>query len=124
MFILTKGQEMKTIDIIKEDMLYEMANLSSRWTGIDNVIIWVGMNLEQHALRVKVSNIPNNWSTDNFTIKLADLSVVGKINTSFITNNIMHNIKHWISLNMKALVDYENGVIVDTGDFLDLLKPI
>lgn len=104
--------------------LYEMANLTQRWTGIPNVVIWVGSDPSKHAMRVKVSNVPDKWSNDNFTITLPYLDVVGNINKQFITGALLDDIKAWMKLNIQTLIDYENGEIQDTGDFLDKLVKI
>ena len=104
--------------------LYEMANLSSRRTGIDNIIIWVGADPKKHAMRIKVSNIPNKWSNNNFTITLPYLDVVGDVNKRLITGNKLKDIKSWIKLNIETLIDYEKGNIHDTDDFLERLVKI
>lgn len=118
---------MKLEDLCEEQWLdlYEMANLSVRYTGIPNIIIWVGADPKRHAMRVKVSNIPNRWdSDDNFTITLPMLDVVGTINKKLITGNVLRDIQLWIKLNIETLLAYEQGEIQDTGDFLDRISPI
>ena len=104
--------------------LYEMANLTSRDTGIDNVIIWVGSDPEKHAMRIKVSNVPNKWSNDNFTITLPYLDVIGNINKQFISGKKLKNIKEWIKLNIETLLEYEKGNIIGTSEFLEKLVKI
>lgn len=104
--------------------LYEMANLDVEDTGIPNVIIWVGADPKRHAMRIKVSNIPNKWSDDNFTITLPDLNMVGKINKSLITGEVLENINNWIKLNIETLIGYESGKIQSTREFLSKLVQI
>ena len=108
---------------IDEIELYEMANLSGQRTGIDNIMIWVGADPKRHALRIKVSNVANRWSTDNFTITLPELDVIGNVNKALISGNTLQDIKSWIKLNIDVLMDYENSLI-DTGDFLTKLVKI
>lgn len=107
-----------------ENDLVEMANLGSKYTGIDKVVIWVGMDPGMHYLRVKVSNTPNKWSTDNFTITIPELEVVSKINKQFINGKMLDDIKNWIKLNIETIMDYEKGEITYTDDFLSKLHKI
>ena len=101
-----------------------MANLTYRTTGIENVVIWVGGDPERHAMRIKVSNVANKWSNDNFTITMPQLDVVGKINKSLISGKLLDDITDWIKLNQEVLLQYEKGNIIDTGEFLDKLVKI
>ncbi|MGI0075859.1 MAG: hypothetical protein ACREAU_00450 [Nitrosopumilaceae archaeon] len=106
-----------------ESTLLEMANLDVVDTGIDNVIIWVGADPHQHYLRVKVSNVPDKWSADNFTITIPELVPVGKINKQFITGQVLENIKAWIKFNLEIIKAHEEGKI-GTRDFLTKIKKI
>lgn len=107
-----------------EPRLLEMANVGKKHTGIDNVVLWIGMDPQQHFLRVKVSNVPGKWSSDNFTITIPKLDIVGKINKSFISGEVLDDILNWIKLNLETIIAYETGEIVYTDDFLEKLKPI
>lgn len=117
---------MKLTDLYEEWELdlYEMANLGTRNTGIPNIVIWVGADPKRHAMRIKVSNVANKWSDDNFTIMLPTLDVIGNINKQLITGPILSDIKSWIKLNIQTLIDYEDGKIHITNDFLDRLVQI
>lgn len=116
---------MRLIDLYEYHLdLYEMANLTQRYTGIPNIIIWVGSDPKRHAMRIKVSNTPNRWSDDNFTITLPYLDVVGTINKKLITGQVLSDIQSWIKLNIETLLAYEKGEIQDTGDFLERLVQI
>jgi len=104
--------------------LFEISNLSQKRTGLDNIIIWVGADPKRHTLRVKISNSANRWDPDdNFTITLPKLDVVGNIDKQFISGKMLKNIKSWIKLNIKELMDYENALI-DTDVFLDSLVKV
>lgn len=112
------------IDIVDQewsnDQLYEMANVTSRRHGIENVVIWVGATNKQHGLRIKVSNIPNKMDmNDNFTIMMPSLDYDHTQVANWITSKIMDKIITWIKLNQQLLYDYELGVITDTDDFLN-----
>ena len=112
------------IDIVDQewsnDQLYEMANVTSRRHGIENVVIWVGATNKQHRLRIKVSNIPNKMDmNNNFTIMMPSLDYDHTQVANWITSKIMDKIITWIKLNQQLLYDYELGVITDTDDFLN-----
>lgn len=107
-----------------EPTLLEMASVGEKYTGIENVVIWIGMDPKLHYLRVKVSNIPNKWSADNFTITIPELDVVGKINKSLISRQVLENIKSWIKLNIESIIAYEQGEITYTDVFLSKLVKI
>lgn len=112
------------IDIVDQewsnDQLYEMANVTSRRHGIENVVIWVGATNKQHGLRIKVSNIPNKMDmNNNFTIMMPSLDYDHTQVANWITSKIMDKIITWIKLNQQLLYDYELGVITDTDDFLN-----
>lgn len=115
----------KYIDLVESQtrrgQLHEMANIGPRRHGIENVYIFVGSveNSPQH-LRVKVSNVPGNYSSsDNFTIRLPSLDYDPKQVASWITPKIIGKIKSWIVLNSSLLHAYELGEMTDTDDFLD-----
>lgn len=100
------------------DQLFEMANITSRYHGIENVVIWVGMAPKQHGLRIKVSKIPNKASVDDsFVIMMPSLDYDSKQVPDWISQKTMKRILEWIKLNQKLLYDYENGLIDDTGHF-------
>jgi len=101
----------------------EIANLGSRNTGIPDVVIWVGMDPIWHGLRVKVSNSPNRWYNDNFTITIPGLDIVGNV-ASFIRGKTLNDILSWVKLNIETIIDYEKGEIVYTDDFLARLRKI
>jgi hypothetical protein len=108
-----------------KDQLFEMANITPNRHGIENVMIWVGKAPKQHGLRVKVSNIPNKMRIeDSFTIMMPSLDYDPDQVASWITPNIMKQILQWIVLNQKVLYDYENGLVDDTDEFLNLLSKV
>lgn len=107
-----------------DELFLEMANVSSRWTGIEDVIIWIGANPKSHGIRVKISNIKNRWSTDNFTISIPDYRIRNGAPAPWVQPKI-NDIIDWLKLNRPAIQKYEeNDTLQDSGDFLELLKKI
>ena len=103
--------------------LWEMANLSSKTTGIDNIIIWVngGGDKLQHGPRIKVSK-GTKWNTaSNSTIPLLGMPrIIGKAD---ISQHEFSEIVKWININRNALLQY-NDDLIQTDELIRLLKPI
>lgn len=120
---------MKVFELLNSDEdfdeLYEMANIHSRYHGIQDIVIWVGLANKQHGLRIKVSNVKNKFDQNNcFVIQMPSLDYNPEKVASWIDKNKMKQITEWIKLNQVLLYDYENGVIDDTGLFLDSISPV
>jgi len=119
-FIELFEQECKTE--WEDDILFEMANLHPKYHNIKDVVIWVGKANKRHGLRVKVSNVRNKFDVnDHFVIQMPSLDYNPKNVAKWIDIKL---IQDWIKLNQKLLYDYENGIIDDTGEFLDNIKPL
>lgn len=120
----------KYIDLVRyeeeNDLIHEMANVSPKRHGIENVYIFVGSVVgEQHWLRIKVSNIPGRYErNDSFVIKIPSLDYDPKQVASWITTDIIDKIKYWIKLNQDILHDYETGILTDTDVFLDSIVKV
>ena len=119
----------KFINMVDEewhhDQLFEMANVTSKRHGIENVIIWVGAAPKQHGLRVKVSNVPNKMDmNDSFVIMMPSLDYDPAQVANWITPKTMKKIAQWIVLNQKVLYEYETGQITDTEEFLNNLSKV
>jgi len=119
----------KYIDMVDEEwqnaQLSEMARVGSNRHGIENVVIWVGESPKTHGLRVKVSNVPNKMRIeDSFTIMMPSLDYDPRQVADWITPKIMKKILQWITLNQKLLVDYEEGKIWDTDEFLKSISKV
>lgn len=107
------------------ESLFEMANIHSRSHGIDDVVIWVGIAAKQHGLRVKVSNEKNKFDPHNhFTIRMPSLDYDPSQVAKWIDGGKIKQIRDWIKLNQPLLYDYENGLIDDTGEFLEKISKI
>lgn len=104
----------------KNDLIHEMANVGPKRHGIDNVYIFVGKTNKQHGLRVKVSRVPGKYDdSDNFIIQMPSLDYDPEQVPRWIKEATMNKILSWIKLNQKLLMDYEQGVIWDTDEFLN-----
>ena len=113
----------KYIDMVNEewenDLLLEMARITDKLHGIENVVIWVGMANKRRGLRIKVSNIPNKMDpNDTFVIQMPSLDYDPSQVARWIKQDTMKRILEWIKLNQQLLYDYELGNIMDTSDFL------
>lgn len=109
----------------ENDQLFEMANITSRFHGIENVVIWVGLAPGQHGLRVKVSRVPNKMRMDDsFVIMMPSLDYDPAQVPTWMSGQTMTKILEWIKLNQKLLFDYENGLVDDTGLFLDSISKV
>ena len=108
-------------NIFSDEELLEMANASEKITGIENVVIWMGPPPASHGHRIKVSNIPNSFKTEDcFIITIPDFKVIGEINKSLIDQKKFDNIIKFIQLNMDNIILYSEYKI-ETSDFLNKL---
>jgi hypothetical protein len=120
----------KYIDMVNEetanDQLFEMANISSKRHGIDNVYIWVGKAAGlKHGLRVKISNVPERMDiNDSFVIQMPNLDYDPTRVARWIDAEIMNKILLWIKVNQQLLYDYEMDIINDTDDFLNQIEKV
>ena len=116
--------EYKYHTVITDDELLEMANISSKKTGLTNIYIWIGPNPHFHGYRIKVSNIPDKFSKDDcFTITIPKLKIIGNVNRSFIDDKKIKNIFKFIKLNEEIIKQYSDENI-STDELIDGLKPI
>lgn len=123
------GDLRKFIDLVNQewqnDELFEMANITPKYHGIENVVIWVGKAPKNHGLRVKVSNVPRRMDMDDsFVIMMPSLDYDPKAVAKWITPKTMRKILQWITLNQKLLFDYETGLITDTVEFVTSLSKV
>lgn len=120
----------KYIDMVnkeaEDDLLFEMANLNSKYHGIENVYIWVGKAAGlSHGLRVKVSNVPGKMDERNsFVIQMPSLDYDPAQVARWIDGKTIDKILLWIKVNQKVLYDYETGGLDDTGEFLAQLEKV
>lgn len=96
--------------IITEDEVWEMLNINPKDTGINCIIYASTKNTVhgRHGPRVKISNIPNNFSpVDNFAVSISEEPkiVAGKCK---FNQSILTDIYEWIKLNYNPLIKYWN----------------
>jgi len=116
--------EYKNFNSLSEQELLEMANVTYKTTGIKNVVLWIGPNPENHGKRIKISNIPNKFTTnDCFTLTIPDLKVIGKVNDGFITTKVLDEIKNFVNINYQVISDYSD-YLISTEDLIEKLKSI
>ncbi len=95
----------KMYTTISGDELMEMANISPKITGLENVYLWIGPNPFSHGKRIKVSNLSKKFCEDNcFTLTIPDYDIIGKVNKKLITKNVIQNIILFVEKN-KDLID-------------------
>lgn len=116
--------EYKNFNSLSEQELLEMANVTYKTTGIKNVVLWIGPNPEYHGKRIKISNIPNKFTTnDCFTLTIPDLKVIGKVNDVFITTKILDEIKKFVNINYQVISEYSD-YLISTEDLIEKLKSV
>ena len=89
--------------------LHEMANLRTKQTGLEPVIQISGKGGAKHAPRIKVSNIPGTFSSeDNFSVT-TDGGIIGRCK---IHRSHLQDVMDWIQLNR----DHIHKVWYNSGD--------
>ncbi|MCK9416619.1 hypothetical protein M0Q97_08190 [Candidatus Dojkabacteria bacterium] len=125
--IFIKLNEFLTDDqSIKDDELLEMSNLWGKYTGLGDVVIWVGSTIKsQHGKRIKISNINSKTgsSLDCFTITIPDLNIIGRVNKKHITKAKLEKIFKFIELNMEIISDICEEKI-DSVEFITRMKKV
>lgn len=89
--------------------MVEMANLSSKDTGL-SYVIWFGEVGGQHGPRIKVSNIKGKFATnDNFVISVAREPQVLTPRSRKISNSDLEDVFDWVKLNYDTLMKLWNA---------------
>jgi len=102
----------------------EMANITYKTTGIENVVIWIGPNPTSHGKRIKISNVPNSFKlNDCFVLTIPDFNEIGYRDESVIDNKKLEKIIEFVKLNIKTISDYSDSLI-STEDLLENLIKI
>lgn len=110
-----------------EKFLFEMANLSSKSTGIERVVIWASQaqdGAKRHGPRVKVSaNLTARANPDDlFVLSIQDSPVI-LAGESELPADTLEDVKAWVSQNKDALLSYWRGDVT-TDEFIDLLVKV
>ena len=99
--------------------------VSSEYTGIDKVTLWVGPNTRQYWKRIFIANTPDAKEPTNlFIMKIPEYEMKGKINKEFITSEKLEQIKTWARKNQEAIEKYCNFNTYDTATFFQKIKPL
>lgn len=104
---------MKTVNDLIEELvdlpLFEMANISSKDTGLsnDNLIIYISTKQGSHGPRVKVFKKGKPNSTISFSISKEPEILTSNILK--ITSKEISEIKYWISINSIELLKLWNA---------------
>jgi hypothetical protein len=104
--------------------LLELANVTDKTTGIEDVVIWIGPNPPNHGKRIKISNQPNKFDgKDCFTLTIPDFKIIGNINDKFIDTDKLNKIKEFIEINIDIITKYSD-YLLSTEDLLSGLKKV
>ena len=103
------------------ELLFEMANLVQRDTGLP-FVVWISpKGNARHNVRVKVSRSPKAVPSEMVSVAIRpDVHVVeGKMSTSDLKL-----LSRWVELNRDVLVRYWDGDIESTKEAINLIRPI
>ena len=103
------------------DLLFEMANLVHRDTGLP-FVVWISpKGNARHDVRVKVSRSPKAVPSEMVSVAIRpNVHVVeGKMSTSDLKL-----LSRWVELNRDVLVRYWDGDIESTKEAINLIRPI
>lgn len=102
--------------------LWEMANLSSNITGIENFIIWINGGVEklQHGPRIKVYRGNKIILGTSSTIPLSGMPYP-RGNIKFSQDELAKIIE-WIQINRSVLIAYGNNEMTTDELFQQLIK--
>jgi hypothetical protein len=127
---MKKGLSVKDDDYLKyttfitDEELMTMTDISTRKTGIKDVVIWVGHNPHTNDKRIKVSKQLKARSKDDcFTITIPEFKVLGNPNKELITDDVMKDIRTFVELNMQLIFDYSDEKMT-TDEFFDKIVGI
>lgn len=112
-------------DLQKMNMLWEMANLHPRDTGLP-VIVWADSNRQmKHGLRIKFQNSYSD-KTDSGSLVPMTISENPQIPVQVklkISKADLQKVRQWVILNKDLLVAYAEEEIT-TKDFVNNLKTL
>ena len=103
-----------------DDMLFEMANLPPKRTGL-KYQIWYSAKVEKHKPRIKVDLGDNN----SISIQIEDHKIIGA--TDKISSKELENTLEWIDINKEILLKYWHEAhtgSIDNGDVIENIKKI
>jgi hypothetical protein len=112
----------ESVETSEHEGLFEMANLSSKRTGLP-FVVWISPRAgAPHDVRVKVSQSPRVHPAELISVKIRpDVRVVGG---GTMGPRDLSLLKKWVELNYDVILKYRNGEIEYTEDAIAALKPI
>lgn len=113
-------------DIIAPDQmsLYEMTNLSPKHTGLDHHIWISSKGHAKHGPRVKVSNVPGKFDSENSFSMSVEHEPTHRAGTINIKKEHVEKVKDWIKLNHDFLHTAWKSEKMDSEDHLNGIKKI
>lgn len=106
--------------VAEQENLYAMATLSSRVTGIDNLLIYIPVPQGQHGPRIKVAvDPPNKPGGKEATVPFDR----GKAASGDIPAALEEQVRRFIALNEIALMEYWR-LDISTDEFIARLRPL
>jgi hypothetical protein len=109
------------VGFAEEEEPFDMANLSSRLTGLP-FVVWIWMKGgAQHDVRVKVSPGPRVHPSEFASVGIRpDVHVIsGSVNARDVAL-----LAKWVELNRDVLIRYWDGDLEYTEDALAALRPV
>ena len=103
------------------ELLFEIANLVQRDTGLP-FVVWISpQGNARHDVRVKVSRGPRSLPSEMVSVAIRPTVhvVEGKMSVSDLKL-----LSRWVELNQDVLVRYWDGDIESTKDAINLIRPI
>jgi hypothetical protein len=113
----------KPVQESDEDLLFLMANLSPRLTGLP-FAVWISpRGNAQHAVRVKVSLRPKMVPSEMASVTVeAPIQEIG--NERQLSGEQLKLLRRWIELNREIIVKFWNGEIEYSDEAIAALQPI
>lgn len=110
-----------------DEFLWEMANLSSKATGIDSVFICASQaqdGAKKDGPRVKASaHLTSNIDTnDLFVLSIQDNPAI-LAGECFLPSDSLEDVKDWVSKNKETLLSYWKGELA-TDEFIEQLQKV
>lgn len=107
--------------------LWEMANLSSRATGIEQVVVWASQaqpGAKRHGPRVKVSaHLTSKADPDDLFVMSIQDSPVILAGESGLPTDTFEDVKSWVALNKDVLLSYWSGELT-TDEFIEQVQRV
>ena len=113
-------------DIVAPDQmnLFEMTNLSPKHTGLDHHIWISSKGNAKHGPRVKVSNVPGKFASDDSFSMSVEHNPTHRAGSVKIKSEHAEKVKDWIRLNHDFLHKAWHSDTMDSEDHLNGVKKL